>query len=229
MATKSAESSVHRQRSIAAQAKMGVASIPKKRGRPTIYTKVLGETICQRLSNGETLSAIVKDIGIHQDDIYKWVNRHADFAESYKIAKEHQSVSLLNELLDDSKGLENDRALAVRVRADIVRWYASKVNPGTFGDTKKLELKAEITHTHVHNLAPAQRRRIAEAWMLSQQGDDGLVIEGETVPELESVGVQTVADEGESRVVPRRKRAALPAKTAVDPDSGGRWTKRGRE
>jgi len=209
-AVQTTPSKPHRQRSIAAMVNQNVVKAKKQTGRPTVYTQKISDEIVKRVSNGETLSVVVKDLGLYQDSVYAWLKKHKDFSERYRQAKENQAVSLLNELLDESKELKNDRALAVRVRADIVRWYAGKVNPETFGDTKRIELKGEITHKHIHELADYQKRKIAEAWLMSQADDSqGITSEttGPNLPALESVAVREIC-EGDQGIVPKRKRSA---------------------
>lgn len=218
-------------RNIAAKArKVVIQKQPKKQpqGRPTAFNQKIADQILSRIANGETLTKIATGLNIPIQNIYNWMDDHQGFLENYRRSREQQAITLVDRLIEETDGLENDRALAVRVRADVIRWVAQRYAPQQFSDSKRIELSGEVRHKLVHELDPNQKRKIAESWMLSQQGD-GLLIEGETVPELEA-GVQTVAEEEERRVIPKKKRAALPAKIKqADPDDGGRWKKRGRE
>lgn len=195
-----------RQRNIAAQAKASVVKPKRKRGRPTLYSEKMGIQFCERLSNGETVTAICKDIGIHPHSIYMWMQNHPVFYERYKIAKEYQAVSLLNELLDETKDIEPNKALAMRVRSDLVKWFASKMNPMQFGDNRKIELSAQVNHQHTHNLTVDQKRRIAESWLLSQTNDVPLIQAETTGPDIP---VRTVSDQS-PREIPSKKALEAP-------------------
>jgi hypothetical protein len=176
--------------------------IKNKQGAPTIYNEKVGNDICRRLSEGETLSSITKSLGIAQNNIYDWVAAHKSFAEKYESARKHQAISLVNELLDNSNQLESERALGMKVRADIIRWYAGRVNPELFGDVKRLELKGEVRHQHIHELPTEQKKRIAESWLLSQQDSPGISAET-TGPDIE-VGVKVI-EPNSAREVPARR------------------------
>lgn len=200
----------HRQRSIAALANNTLVRGKLQRGRPSLYTKKIGDEIIKRISNGETLSVIAKDLGFYQDSVYDWMNKDKDFSDRYSKAKEKQAASLINELIDETKELNNDRALAMRVRSDLLKWYAARVAPAEFGEVKRIELKGEVTHKHIHELADHQKRKIAEAWLMSQAEDSqGITSEttGPNLPALESVAVREI-QEGEQGIVPKRKRTA---------------------
>ena len=202
----------HRQRSIAKLANRSLLKGNKQKGRPSIYTKQIDNEIIKRISNGETLSVIAKDLGFYQDCVYEWMNKHKDFADRYNKAREKQAASLINELIDETKELQNDRALAMRVRSDLLKWYAARVAPTEFGEVKRVELKGEITHTHIHDLADHQKRKIAEAWLLSQVEDSPAIsveTTGPDLPALEGVAVREIQD-GDKGIVPERKRTAAP-------------------
>lgn len=216
MPTKSAESGVHRQRSIAAQVNHSLVKIKKSVGAPVKYSEKLADEICRRLMNGETLSKICDSLKITQAAFYSWLPERPKLVEKYNASKKLQASSLLNQLIDEVSTLQNDQALAARVRSDLIKWYASKVSPSEYGDVKRLELSGEIKHRHVHDLAPEQRRRIAESWLLSTQ-EDGVLIEGQvesqTLPALEHAGVSIQQEP--TREIPRRVKPAEQKKKKV--------------
>lgn len=225
MADKATPAKPHRQRSIASQAKRGcVNPIKNKGGRPTGYSEKTADIIIKRLSNGETLSSITESMGITQKCVYDWCKRYPEFSRRYNESKQDQVTSLLNKLLDEVSVVQNDQALAARVKSDLIKWYASKIAPQQFGDSKRIELSGEIQHKHVHALEDHQKRKIAEAWLISQQTDDSPGITAETTgPDLLETGVQVV-DDDEKRVIPKKKKPALPGKIKKsDPDSDGHW------
>lgn len=199
----------------------------KKLGRPTTYTKALGKTICERVSNGETLKSVCRDLNIPFHLVFRWTERDKSFGDAYRVSRQDMAVSLVEDMIEGVKGLENDKALAARVQADVIKWVASKFNPQEFSDIKRIELKGEINHHHTHDLAPEQKRRIAESWLISQEQDSSLTpaITAETtgpdIPALEGVAVREIC-ETEQGERPKRKRSAQPSKAAASGKQRGR-------
>lgn len=186
----------------------------KKQGRPTTYTKAIGKTICERVSNGETLKSVCRDLNIPFHAVFKWIETNEIFGEAYRRSRQDMAVSLVEDMIEGVKGLENDKALAARVQADVIKWVASKFNPQEFSDIKRIELKGEVNHRHTHELAIEQKRRIAESWLISQEQDVSLpAITAETsgpdLPALEGVAVHEIC-ETEQGLRPKRKRSAQP-------------------
>ena len=73
----------------------------KKMGRPTIYSQELVNTICTRLSLGESLRSICRDDDMPaQSLIYLWLNRHPDFLEQYTRAREEQAETHADEIVE---------------------------------------------------------------------------------------------------------------------------------
>ena len=73
----------------------------KKMGRPTIYSQDLVNTICTRLSLGESLRSICRDDDMPaQSLIYLWLNRHPDFLEQYTRAREEQAETHADEIVE---------------------------------------------------------------------------------------------------------------------------------
>jgi hypothetical protein len=62
---------------------------PKKRGRPSLYTKPLGNKICARLETGEPLAVICRDAGMpHDNTVRRWAEAHPGFAVDIARARE---------------------------------------------------------------------------------------------------------------------------------------------
>lgn len=117
-----------------------------KRGRPTIYSKALVDTICERLSQGMSLRTIclAKDMP-EGATIFRWLASKPDFCEQYDKAKE-ASAAADNETLEDlgdlaiklSQEVGDKRAnavvQAVKLKADNLKWAMSKKKPKKYGD-----------------------------------------------------------------------------------------------
>lgn len=129
-----------------------------KKGRPTSYTKAIGDKICDRLANGESLLKICKDETMpHRATIHRWllatetdekgetVKTYQEFCDKYDIAIAVRTDLMFDEIeaiADESneiikKGAEKKSsayASAQRLRIDARKWYLSKVMPKKYGD-----------------------------------------------------------------------------------------------
>lgn len=138
------------------------AKKPKaKIGRPSSFTAALAETICSRLSAGESLRAICRDEHMpSQSMVFRWLESNEPFREQYVRAREAQADTLVDEILEISDDGSNDwmvregkdgeslgwqingeHVQRSRLRVDSRKWFASKVAPKKYGD--KLELAGD--------------------------------------------------------------------------------------
>lgn len=125
--------------------------------------------ICDRVANGETLTRILKEKDTPSyATFFKMLQEDEAIAKSYRAARAVSANGLVERTLDEADS-ETDPAMAalLRVKSDSRRWAAARFAPETFGETKRLEVSGEVRHAHVHDLAPEQRRRIAEEWLMS--------------------------------------------------------------
>lgn len=207
----------------------GIAKSIYSIGRPTTYTKKIANHICNEVAAGKTLTRVSEQMGIAINCIYGWLEDHEDFMENYRRSRELWSKSIVDKLYDESEHIDPSEALAKKVRAQIVQWSAARYAPAQFADSKRIELKGQIDHRHVLELPQEQRRRIAEAWLVSSGQEETIVIPDETgrrpaivyePGDLEAAGVSTVA-EGQDRIIPGRAKVADPTRRK----KGGRKVK----
>ena len=194
---------------IAVGSRVRAASIKriKSVGRPTTYTQKMADDFCKRITEGQTITRACKDLGISLMAIYRWRDKYPEFRERYTRAKEDQATSLISQLVDEFQdNLTNENALAARTKSDLYRWIAARQNPAEFSDVKKIELRGEINHRHTHELAPDQKRRIAESWLISQQEAEApLLLMVETTGPDREPGV--IVQEEEAKEFPKKKKA----------------------
>ena len=125
-----------------------------KIGRPTGYTQDIADTICKRISQGESVRTICKDKTMPDaGTVYNWLldKDLVSFFKQYARAKDTQAELMFDELLeiadDGSNDLmtieKGDVAYEVenkevvnrsRLRVDTRKWYLSKVLPKKYGD-----------------------------------------------------------------------------------------------
>lgn len=187
----------------------------KKIGRPKKFNEEQAQKVLNAIAMGKTLIEISQEIELGADVVYDWIEKDENFAERYRIARQKMASSLVDEMIADSKALTPEQALAGKVKFQVAQWVATKYNPQTFGDIKRVELKGEINHRHIHELSDAQKQRIAESWLLSQQSNkDTPGITAETTgPDIESVAVQEIC-ETEQGERSKRKRSAATRKAS---------------
>ena len=125
------------------------------KGRPSVYTPELGETICGLLAEGNTLSSICRE----QPDlpsertIRRWaLEPEHPFSPQYARAREIGYHKMADDLLDiaDNKETEPGQVARDRLRTDKRQWLLSKALPKVYGD--KIELSGNLNLTHEDRL-----------------------------------------------------------------------------
>jgi hypothetical protein len=132
----------------AEQGSAGQSREPSKGGRPTDYTKELGDAICAELAGGKSLKRICekKEMPSRQT-VYSWL-RLPEFLDNYTRAKDDSADALADDIIDIAQGVLKKKydPQAARVAIDGMKWSASKLKPKKYGD--KLDLTGESTVTH---------------------------------------------------------------------------------
>jgi hypothetical protein len=121
----------------------------KPKGRPSKFTKALGDEICLRLSEGESLRKIcLSDHMPVKSTVFTWLLADKVFQDQYARAREMQADAIFDEMLDiadeigddtylDSNGNErtnNEVVQRSRLRIDTRKWIAGKLRPKVYGD-----------------------------------------------------------------------------------------------
>lgn len=134
------------------------AVVPKRpRGRQTVYTRELADTVIARMINGETLTQIGKDLGIGASTPAMWAADDRDgFAARYARARPLQAAAIADSALDVAEDLTDDPQ-SRRVRSEARKWLASKLDPAKFGDRQAIDLT--VTNSLADRLEAARKRR----------------------------------------------------------------------
>lgn len=131
-------------------------------GRPSSFTEAIGDAICERISDGQSLREIclANDMP-NKATVFRWLadERYAPFRDQYARAREAQADSLFDEMLDIADDGTNDWVERTRddgstyealngehiqrskVRIDTRKWMAAKLRPKVYGD------KIDLTST----------------------------------------------------------------------------------
>jgi hypothetical protein len=127
----------------------------RKRGRPSDYSAEIADTICDRLTDGESLRAICADAGMpHKATVSRWLARYEEFRDQYARAREWQAMCSADEILeiaDDSSGdwveklLPDGKVVLVvdpeniarsRLRIKARKWQMARMTPRKYGNPR---------------------------------------------------------------------------------------------
>src|SRR5277367_1054822 len=123
-------------------------------GRPSLFTTELGDEICNRIADGESLRSICEEADMPDKAmVFRWLSaeQHKDFCSQYIRAREAQADSLVDDILliaDDARNdwmkrngenatgyQENGEVLRrSALRIDARKWLAGKMAPKKYGD-----------------------------------------------------------------------------------------------
>lgn len=111
-----------------------MAKNPKPKGRPTDFTAAIGDAICQRLSEGESLRSICRDERMPAEStVRKWaIEDREGFSAQYTRARDI-GLDCRAERIGERIEMEADTQRA-RLLFDHERWYLSKLAPKRYGD-----------------------------------------------------------------------------------------------
>lgn len=104
--------------------------------RPTIFSQELADEICHRVAMGESLNRICKDHKMPcRKTVHLWLldPEKESFLHNYKISENIRADELFDEIEEIADNTEGD-VQRDRLRADVRKWYLSKVMPKKFGD-----------------------------------------------------------------------------------------------
>lgn len=156
-------------------------------GRPSIFTQDLADTICGRISEGESLRSVCRDESMPSTfTVMKWARENPEFSQQYAKARdallEHWAEEITEIADDDSNDwmethdkdnagyrANGEHINRSRLRVDTRKWLLSKLAAKKYGDRISAELSGpDGGPIQTEELAPTDRaRKIA---FLLQQG-----------------------------------------------------------
>lgn len=149
-------------------------------GRPSTFSQEVADAICERIAQGDSLRAILRDDESlpASSTVFKWLNDVESFSEQYARAREAQADVLFDEILtiaDDGRNdsykdedgnprTDHDVIARSKLRVDARKWMAGKLRPKKYGD--KLAIGG------ADDLPPMQSVARIELVALSDNGTD---------------------------------------------------------
>ena len=165
----------------------------RQRKPPVPYSEEIGDIICERLRNGETLTGICKAEGMPDEStVRQWAaNLDHDFYPQYARARELGYHKMADDLLEIANGIEqvaskadaataNAQVQRDRLKVDTRKWLLSKALPKIYGDRLEVDAKAGLVVVET----PAAIKALLEA--LPDLGV--LQLTGSAIPAISSDG-----------------------------------------
>jgi hypothetical protein len=106
-------------------------------GRPSAYSLETAVALCLKLGEGEALHRICAEPGMpSQSVVYRWTNRHPEFAALFRLARDIQAQRLFDEVREIADGATADTLQLARTRIAARQWQASKMAPRQLGEAQ---------------------------------------------------------------------------------------------
>ena len=122
--------------------------------RPSSFTQEIGDAICERIADGESLRSICRDEAMPSKSmVLRWLAAHETFRDQYALAREAQADALFDEMVDIADDGTNDYMASLgdegdavawrlngehiqrsKLRIEARKWMASKLQPKKYGD-----------------------------------------------------------------------------------------------
>jgi len=105
-------------------------------GRPCEYNEKIGEEICLRLADGESLRTICANPKYpERRTVVAWAVKLPEFGAKYVRARQAQADSYVDLAMQVATNCATPAdAIAARLAFDAYKWAAGKLKPGTYGD-----------------------------------------------------------------------------------------------
>jgi hypothetical protein len=151
------------------------------KGRPSIYSDELINTICLRIAEGESLNKICKDEKMpDKATVFRWLVSDQAFCDKYARARELQAETQFDELIDivdqppelsyvtgkDGEVIEvkfdSSYVAWMKLRVDTRKWTAARMAPKKYGEYKPPEEKVDsmIVDGEIKNVMDVAIKRL---------------------------------------------------------------------
>ena len=170
---------------------------PSKGGAVSIFTPALFTSICDRISQGESLRSVCRDPETpSKSTVLRWLREKPELRDQYANARDDLMEYWASDILEiaDDGSLDTMEGLnrhgdAVMVpnhanvqrdklRIDARKWSLSKLKPRVYGDRLEVEHGGEISHkVDITSLSAREKMRRLALFMLEDKAA-GEIIEG---------------------------------------------------
>ena len=143
-------------------------------GRPSTYSPALAATICDRLSQGETLVRICEDSDMpSRATVYAWMDERSEFQTRCARAREAQAEFMDHRILGVADRVESGDLdpQAAKVVLSALQWRAAKLNPRRYGERLEVDSRLAVSHYLVEVPVVAQT---VDAWLTQNAKSSGV-------------------------------------------------------
>lgn len=143
-------------------------------GRASEYTAEIGDIICERISEGQSLRKICDaDDMPNKATVFRWLAANKEFSDQYARARETQADTLFDEVLaiadqydSTADAVNPDHINRARLRIDARKWMAGKLRPKVYGDKLDLDIGGAV------NFVVSGDPVSEEGWLKQHGADD---------------------------------------------------------
>jgi tRNA 2-selenouridine synthase SelU len=98
-----------------------------------------------RISKGETLRAVARDLEFDPSIIYQMKAIDPEKAQRYAQARESQAECMVDELLEvaDTQCNSQEEIQQLKIRVDLKKWVTARNHPARFGDKIQTEVSGK--------------------------------------------------------------------------------------
>src|SRR5271170_5774058 len=116
-------------------------------GRPALYSTELAQRICDRLTDGETLTNICKEPGMpSRITVWRWIRNNEEFETNYARAREAGAYWLDDKMMDEAESIvDGESATVALAKAKLYQWMAQVRNPRAYGNKPFATVEATVT------------------------------------------------------------------------------------
>jgi len=133
---------------------------------PKPYDEVTGTIICELITNGLGLVKACEQVNVSYNTVVKWLQNDASFMKMYAQAREIQADYYADNILETIDNASSDRNEIERakIKAEALKWIASKLKPKRYGDKLDLTSDGEKLEQPIYGgLSVAPKREPIEA------------------------------------------------------------------
>lgn len=121
-------------------------------GRPTKYTKELGEKICDLVADGWAFNKACDKCGVTKRTGYNWLREYEEFKDMYTFACECRADDVVDSILSLVQGIDTSSEFAKeeiqkkRLEVYAMQWIAGKMRPKKYNDRLIVDHGGSIKH-----------------------------------------------------------------------------------
>lgn len=152
------------------------------------FTESIGQTICDRLREGQLIPSIAAEVGFSPATILDWRDRHKKFGLSFTRAEQIGFDMLAERLLMIPK--QDGDVQRQRLESDNIKWFLSKRRAAVYGD------RIDVNVTNTIDIGGALNEARARALRPMRDQQDAIDVETRAIAGDAQYGATDTQSEG---------------------------------